>query len=308
MRKDGEIDRKLIVCLEGIPLTSGRRLALKPQSFSFFLPMSQMKFGVSHIARRLFKSAATSALALSALAGGVILTGGDAKALECKFAGGGFTIPGCQYGVWYETNPVPTDKDIWFISGPTTGSGTVDWYWQDVNQSGTWLIPPDPHSVDQWHVDVNFKPNDLFPADGPSFFSYVVIIDKGQGGSPHNPWNPWFEDVSLDSNISQPTPGGVSGVVEKSIWEAVCTPAMGTFNSCSKGKFLGKLTNKGILPLDPGIDKLYIEDLATPNNSTIDNYQNVFRQTPGPLPILGAGAAYGFSRKLRGRIKASRTA
>lgn len=30
------------------------------------------------------------------------------------------------------------------------------------------------------------------------------------------------------------------------------------------------------------------------------------RQTPGPLPILGAGAALGFSRKLRRRIRASR--
>ena len=28
----------------------------------------------------------------------------------------------------------------------------------------------------------------------------------------------------------------------------------------------------------------------------------------GPLPILGAGAAFGFSRKLRSRIKAARTA
>jgi hypothetical protein len=30
------------------------------------------------------------------------------------------------------------------------------------------------------------------------------------------------------------------------------------------------------------------------------------RQTPGPLPILGAGAALGFSRKLRRRIRAAR--
>jgi hypothetical protein len=37
----------------------------------------------------------------------------------------------------------------------------------------------------------------------------------------------------------------------------------------------------------------------------VDNITNTF-QTPGPLPILGAGAAFGFSRKLRGRIKAAR--
>lgn len=37
-------------------------------------------------------------------------------------------------------------------------------------------------------------------------------------------------------------------------------------------------------------------------------YVNAFYQTPGPLPVLGAGVAFGFSRKLRQRIKASRTA
>ena len=31
-----------------------------------------------------------------------------------------------------------------------------------------------------------------------------------------------------------------------------------------------------------------------------------FSPVPGPLPILGAGAAFGFSRKLRSRIKAAR--
>ncbi len=34
-------------------------------------------------------------------------------------------------------------------------------------------------------------------------------------------------------------------------------------------------------------------------------YNNQLRQTPGPLAILGAGTAFGFSRKLRSRIKAS---
>jgi len=33
--------------------------------------------------------------------------------------------------------------------------------------------------------------------------------------------------------------------------------------------------------------------------------QTLSQQVPGPLPILGAGAAFGFSRKLRNRIKAS---
>ena len=37
----------------------------------------------------------------------------------------------------------------------------------------------------------------------------------------------------------------------------------------------------------------------------VDVLTDSLNQTPGPLPILGAGAAFGFSRKLRNRIKAS---
>ena len=60
-----------------------------------------------------------------------------------------------------------------------------------------------------------------------------------------------------------------------------------------------------------GYKELYIIDTAvnpTGSGKLIDSYQNAYTQVPGPLPILGAGAAFGFSRKLRNRIKASRTA
>jgi|GEM_PF-4511936 hypothetical protein len=37
----------------------------------------------------------------------------------------------------------------------------------------------------------------------------------------------------------------------------------------------------------------------------VNTFSDTIVQTPGPLPIIGAGAALGFSRKLRGRVKAS---
>jgi|694.fasta_scaffold92524_4 hypothetical protein len=41
-------------------------------------------------------------------------------------------------------------------------------------------------------------------------------------------------------------------------------------------------------------------------DGAIDTIENSFQQkVPGPLPILGAGMAFGFSRKLRRRIKAN---
>lgn len=39
------------------------------------------------------------------------------------------------------------------------------------------------------------------------------------------------------------------------------------------------------------------------SGASVSSWNNTISQTPGPLPILGAGAAFGFSRKLRRRIK-----
>ena len=46
-------------------------------------------------------------------------------------------------------------------------------------------------------------------------------------------------------------------------------------------------------------------------DGAIDSFENSYRQkevdkVPGPLPILGAGVAFGFSRKLRRRIDGAR--
>jgi hypothetical protein len=49
-------------------------------------------------------------------------------------------------------------------------------------------------------------------------------------------------------------------------------------------------------------------DVTSQGFTSFDNSVNQRLETssvPGPLPILGAGAAFGFSRKLRSRIKAA---
>ena len=63
-----------------------------------------------------------------------------------------------------------------------------------------------------------------------------------------------------------------------------------------------------MLPLH-GYQDLYIIDTLNPGtNGVIFRYANGFRQerVPGPLPLLAAGTAFGFSRKLRRRLQASR--
>ena len=58
--------------------------------------------------------------------------------------------------------------------------------------------------------------------------------------------------------------------------------------------------------LNQNLTSVWVKDTYNISSTDVlDTVTNTF-QTPGPLPILGAGAAFGFSRKLRGRIKAAR--
>jgi hypothetical protein len=50
-------------------------------------------------------------------------------------------------------------------------------------------------------------------------------------------------------------------------------------------------------------DTLTTTLIASNSGAGVTQFANRVTQTPGPLPILGAGAAFGFSRKLRKRIK-----
>jgi hypothetical protein len=78
------------------------------------------------------------------------------------------------------------------------------------------------------------------------------------------------------------------------------TNLIGSVNSLTGLQQTLNLTNQSLV-------KIYVKDTVTVNaNGVLDTVTNTF-QTPGPLPILGAGAAFGFSRKLRSRIKAART-
>lgn len=67
-------------------------------------------------------------------------------------------------------------------------------------------------------------------------------------------------------------------------------------------------SNTGYTPILKNVNTIWVRDTYSADSTgLLDNFANTY-QTPGPLPILGAGAAFGFSRKLRRRIKASRNA
>ena len=69
------------------------------------------------------------------------------------------------------------------------------------------------------------------------------------------------------------------------------------------------VNNFGSVPTSVPLSGTFIQVTDTYTVGTgglLNSFNNTFTQTdvPGPLPVVGAGMAFGFSRKLRSRIKA----
>lgn len=237
--------------------------------------MSQTKTRASHFGGRLFKSAATSALALSAVAGGVMLSGGDAKA-----ACGDSMLTSPVDCTIIDPNPnigTKTDRAT-AINVIALPPGTT------VKFEETGLFYP----FSQVQIDTDFNP----PLTGGPITS-VYTVEKLTPGL-------WFDQVDLTWDQ---VPGGNAAVSAKYEFFDRNAPTVALGDPII-------LTDNGSIADIVGIQPTLVKvtNTYTPNNGAIDSVENTFRNVPGPLPILGAGAAFGFSRKLRGRIKASRTA
>jgi hypothetical protein len=104
--------------------------------------------------------------------------------------------------------------------------------------------------------------------------------------------------ASSSSSIFNPTPAGSLTLSAG----GVPNPISGTVN--------GGLIGPATYGVKPTFDTFTNQLIVTAGKVT--SFDNTLTQTfddntrvPGPLPILGAGAAFGFSRKLRKRIKAT---
>ena len=228
--------------------------------------MSHPNSGASRFAGRLFKTALTSAFAFSAVAGGVLLSGGEAKAISTVCVPSSGQLPAsCTTTGDSVVSPFTNTASV--VSS-TLPAGTF------VNLEGTGLA----YGFSQQQIDTDFNP----PLTGASVTSiYTIVTD------PSTP----FDQVDLSWVNVPGTNSTVSALYE---WA-------GGSVTLDKNTPLFKI--EGPLPSTIKVTNTY-----TPGNGAIDNAQNTFRNVPGPLPILGAGAAFGFSRKLRSRIKAGRTA
>jgi hypothetical protein len=193
----------------------------------------------------------------------------------------------CSFGSNTEHDPCSLDfifdkqldKSLKLTKLPTIGNGTI----QFVQQT--------PGLV--WVVDADFIP-DLSAPSGWGEFTYDLTID----GPP---------------NLSTFREGGL----------AIIGPPVGG------PQFKVKQTTTGLPMLmademdadvfdffDPGLKLISVKNEYSVGTGSINSFQNSFTQVdreplptvPGPLPLLGAGAAFGFSRRLRARVLAARGA
>ncbi|MEA5411747.1 hypothetical protein VB737_08210 [Synechococcus sp. BA-120 BA3] len=115
-----------------------------------------------------------------------------------------------------------------------------------------------------------------------------------------------FAAVGLDSGCIFPGFGGCT-VTKNVRWSGGSTSLVSSNGNPAPADYL----------FAAGVTSLNVEDIfMATGNSAVSTANNFFSQrpgevpgdVPGPLPILGAGMAFGFSRRLRSRIKASSTA
>jgi hypothetical protein len=241
--------------------------------------MTQAQTGATFWKGRLLRSAAVSAFALSALAGGVVLSSGEAKACNAPLTANG-QMDDCSFTDVINGQTITfTDKIT--LMDPPVSNGTGQ---SSVVLELTGVLYPNG----QVQADIDYN-------SGPLTGATDIVTYKLEKTGSVSPV--WFDQASLSANI-----GFAGGSVLKQI-----------YSDEAMTNLIGQLsTTTGVFQTGPisGMNStIYVKDTITANaDGTVDNVINDFRNVPGPLPILGAGAAFGFSRKLRSRIKAASNA
>ena len=216
---------------------------------------------------------------------------GQAALVASMFAGGTSLLN--AGGAMAASSTAPSFPCTAFASGPTVGAYTITPFAgptipNNIPNGSCTISSPVAGSSDFVTMDVKFVP-ELVGAAGPGTYSYKLTSTNGR-----------FLAGLIDSDLDLG-----AGTVQKEVFAAVD----------GSGNFVNRIFNEtstngsssGLQPLtNQSLTEIYVRDTYNIDNlSQLDNFTNTF-QTPGPLPILGAGAAFGFSRKLRGRIKAAR--
>jgi hypothetical protein len=254
---------------------------------SFFSPVSRSGY-------RFIRSVTTSVLALSALVVGTSVTTLEAKADPWSTGSLPYSTMTQQF-----LDPISGISSFDLDPSPVIGDKFVDIMDIDnirpidpgapLSQASTITFSVDTMSALPWHFDLDMFDEGATPAIGPGFISYDIAITP-----PTSPvcdmviCGPYFEKIGFAASIMG------DATAKKTVYDM-------------NGMVVAELFPGAMVDITPlMLDKLLIIDEWDPGMvGSVDNLVNNFSQTPGPLPLLGAGAAFGFSRKLRSRIKMS---
>jgi len=210
---------------------------------------------------------------------GALLPASVRAATTCSF-GGDSSNPACTLDFVFSK---AGDKTLKLSKLPTLGQGTVQF-----NEATPGI----------YVVDVDFIPDFMGPVSpgSPGIFEYDLTIDP----APAN--NSYFLDAGLA--IVGPPLGDPLFAVTKIVTD---TPVLQLDVNQTKRTDTGSFNDL--------LKTIHVVDTYSVSNGSINSFQNSFRQqeleppespVPGPLPLLGAGAAFGFSRRLRSRVLAVR--
>jgi hypothetical protein len=194
----------------------------------------------------------------------------------CSF-GANLDAPACHLDFIFDKQG---DKTFKLVQLPTAGMGTVQFVEQVL---GTWV------------VDVDFIPDLVKPFAG--WLEFDLTIDP----APNNLFT--FQDYGL---LVAGPPVGIIPPMFKVKTTSTDLPMI----------MADEITPVVVDVFDPGLKTTRIRNDYSVTQGSINSLQNSFTQrpgtppptVPGPLPLLGAGAAFGFSRRLRARVLAARGA
>ena len=165
----------------------------------------------------------------------------------------------------------------WTINGFDFGgnTGDIDFEWVQVD-------PAPGYFDDLFSNDIHFTPSIVGAAGGSTgFFDYTIAIT--QPG--------WvFDTVQLDTTVAV-NPGSPGDTK--------------VFKEITGGPLLTSVNGSQVGPISLlGGTSLTVRDTwNVAQGDVLTNVKDTFTQAPGPLPLLGAGAAFAWSRKLRSRVK-----
>lgn len=224
-------------------------------------------------------------LARSTLAAGVLLAAGQAQAAGPNF---------CP-GILPDTATTTTIAGIVTATCLSHGAGTAPDTvpgWFATNQLGSQFTA----GVRQDDVVVDFNDGmtgtDMpgLPGGFTGYFYYTITSLE----------NPYIGTIfDMNANQSDVT-------ATKKIWYA--NPGNPLAPSLPADLTLAWTGSSVTAPISPATTTIWVLDTYNLMTTApaLDNIKNRF-YTPGPLPVVGAGVAFSFSRKLRSRIKGSRT-